>query len=222
MRIALVLALAAVATQTAEARCITTTLEPRVLSNGFGVVVGELSADGAATQPWPPRWTMQVQGKDVTPVIETFAPGLVAYHLPPNDVSSRGVLLAGKKQLVVKQLVKLPVLGAPELKQLVHFTTRTKNPIARQRSTTRVIVRIEGAVPAAAVAIVITDADGKALSFGRVQAGESLVAYWQGGCSTLPDGTEEPALGSMARVFWVDKYGRASQKSEPMKITKQP
>ena len=91
----------------------------------------------------------------------------------------------------------------------------------RKRSS-RTTVTLKGDVPADAVAIVITDAKGTPLSFGRVTPGEALAPYYHGRCSVLPDGTVEPTVGQTVRVFWVDRYGQPSAKSPAIRVVKAP
>ena len=202
----------------ADAKCAMQHLAVQILPDApNGAIVMERSATdegpdaGART-----GWTLRADGKDVAPVIDTLAPGLVVYRLPKGMEAAE--LTDGKTTLAKLTARARTSLPAPKVKSVMH-DEGTANIRKRSERTT---ATIQGAVPADAVAIVITDEKGTPLSFGLVERGEPLEPYFHGRCSVLPNGTVPPVPGSRVRLFWVDKYGQPSAKSSPIKVTKAP
>lgn len=156
--------------------------------------------------------TFTVDGKRGVYDKVVHAPGLIAYRLPAG--AKKGVITGGKKDkaTVTAMDPATPVLGAPKVKTVVHEIR-----MSGRGSSERTTVTIDGDAPADAVAIVITAGDGKALSWGAVAKGEALTPYFRGRCGILPDGTVAPT--GTAKVFWVDKYGRASALSATVNVT---
>ena len=106
-------------------------------------------------------------------------------------------------------------LSAPELKAVV----RTDTP-SRRGTFVRVTATFT-AVPADALAVILYGGDGKpvARSWSRVTAGTVDVSmYASGSCIVQPIGTIESAVGDNIAFAWVDRAGRVSAKSAPIKI----
>lgn len=200
----------------ADAKCAMQHLATQILPDApNGAIVMETSAvDDEPDLGATTSWKLRADGKDVAPVIVKLAPGLVVYRAPTGVASAE--LTDGKATLATITASTAKPLPAPRVKSVIHDAG---TPAQRKRSE-RTIVEISGAVPANAVALVITDAKGTPLSFGRVVAGEALEPYYHGRCGVLPDGTIEPTVGSSVRLFWVDKYGQPSAKSSPIKVAK--
>jgi hypothetical protein len=204
-------------TPDADAKCAQQFLSPMVLSDApNGAIVMLRSSQHRGTREDIVKWTLRVDGKDVAPVIEVLAPGLSVYRLPKGVAA--GELTDGTTTLAkITASATTKPLPAPKLKAVHHAGSDN----GRSRSA-RTTVSIIGDTPADAIAIVITDAKGKALSYGHLTYGAGLDPYYHGRCGVLPNGTVEPTVGQMVRIFWVDKYGQASAKSAPIKVAKKP
>jgi hypothetical protein len=208
----------------ASAKCAPSSLRAAVLTPkdsalaaGGGIVVaaesffddGHIAAGDVAVQK---DWRFR-SGKDrFVPKIDVIAPGLAVYR--PNSTAGSIQLEDGKQTLLVTTRAAKdapPVLGAPAVKQVISRQWRGRKP------STEVVVTLDGAAPATAVAIIAYDAKGKALSFGAVTKDELLV-YSQHRCETLPDGTTEPAAKQRITLAWVDASGRVSPKSKPIVV----
>lgn len=198
----------------ADAKCAMQHLAAEVLPDapaGAIVLVDSAPYDSAKTDDVS-TWKLRVGGKDLAPVIEVIAPGLSVYRLPAG--ATAGELVDGTTTLAKITAQTSKPLPAPKVKAVRH---------AKDERTARTSVALVGDAPADAVAIVITDAKGKPLSWGRVNVyGAGIEPYYHGRCAVLPNGTIEPTIGASVRLFWVDKYGRASAKSAAIKVGKAP
>lgn len=214
-----VLAVALVsAARSADAKCAEQHLVPQVEKDApNGAIVMTSSAPWDADRVDASAWKVRANGTEVAPVIVTLAPGLVVYRLPAGTTT--GELVDGKTTLATLGVLstKVAKLPAPAVKAVQHWNNNDK------RRSTKTTVTLVGEPPADAVAIVIADAKGKAMSFGKAQAfgrtaGQPLEVFSHSYCSLVPDGTVEPTVGARVTLFWVDKYGQVSAKSAPIKI----
>jgi hypothetical protein len=200
----------------ADAKCamqhLVAQVQPEV-SNGAIVMLISGSYNDPRTDDTS-TWTFRVNDKDVAPVIEKLAPGLSVYRLPKGVTAAE--LTDGKTTLAKVTATTAKPLPAPKVKRVEHSAPEPDE----RRGSSRTTVELVGNAPADAIAIVITDANGKALSFGRLAYGSGIQPYYHGRCGVLPNDTVEPAVGQTVRVFWVDKYGQASAKSAAIKIAK--
>jgi hypothetical protein len=198
----------------ADAKCAMQHLAADVLPdapNGAIVMINSTNYDNPDDEDVS-TWKLRVDGKNVAPVIEVLAPGLSVYRLPTG--ATAGELVDGKTTLAKITAQTSKPLPAPKVKSVKHD---------KDERSARTSVALTGDAPADAVAIVITDAKGTALSWGRVNVyGAGIEPYEHGRCGMLPNGTVEPTVGSSVRLFWVDKYGRASAKSAAIKVAKAP
>jgi len=233
MRLPTVLALTALALAptSADAKCAMDHLQPIVLTkevavpaDGGGIVVGTMSVSydetdtGEALQK---TWGF-LTGRDIMqPVLTVLAPGLVVYGVQPT-VRTTGELTDEKGAVVAKLAqtqTKVARLAAPKIKAVVHYDDGP-NPMRRKVSTK---VKLDGAAPADAVAMVLMDRKRTARSWGTVTAGATDVeVYYQYRCKVLPNGTLASKVGDKVIVAWVDKYGRlsATTKVFTIKVTK--
>lgn len=214
--LALTLTLGALA-PAADAKCAMQHLAAGVhpdTSNGAIVMMTSTSYDDPGTDDVS-AWKLRDGGKDIAPVIEVLAPGLSVYRLP-KGVSTAELTDGTKALATITATAGAKPLRAPKVTSVKH----SKASDAMRKRSSRTTVTIAGDVPAGAIAIVITDAKGTPMSFGRITQGGGLDPYYHGRCGVLPDGTVEPLVGKTVRLFWVDKYGQASAKSAPIKVAK--
>lgn len=215
MKIAIAVAAILALSTRADAKCAMQHLVAQVQpeqSNGAIVMTISGNYDDKRTDDTS-TWTFRVAGKTVAPVIEVLAPGLSVYRLPKGV--SEGELTDGKTTLAKVTTKTAKPLPAPKVKSVKHSV-----PEPGERGSSRTTVAITGDPPADAIAIVITDAKGTPLSYGRLAYGAGLDPYYHGRCGVLPNGTIEPQIGTSVRIFWVDKYGQASAKSAPINVVK--
>jgi hypothetical protein len=203
-------------TPDADAKCAMQHLVAQVQpETSNGAIVMTISASyGDPRNDDTSTWKLHADGKDVAPVIDVLAPGLSVYRLPKGV--TEGELIDGTKTLVKISATTAKPLPAPKVKRVKHSEPEP----GERKGSSRTTVDLVGDVPADAIAIVITDAKGKAMSFGRLAYGAGLDPYYHGRCGVLPNGTVEPKVGQSVHVFWVDKYGQASAKSAAIKVVK--
>lgn len=173
-----------------------------------------ISRDGATPATTIDKLTFRVDGKEGTFDKVELAPGLVAYRLPAGATSGEIDGGVGGVAKVGALDPTTATLRAPRLKKLVMETT-----IGGRRTSQVATATLDGDAPSGAIAIVVTDAKGKALTWGNVNAGSpTQIVLSRGGCSALPDGTVVPRDGQSVKVFWVDVNGRASPASNAVKV----
>lgn len=214
----------AASTQPAAAKCARSTLQATVLTQapiapGGGILIAaESSPDQASPEiehgAVQPTWKLKTGGSSSAPKIDELAPGLAVYRLPA--AATKAELLADRRVVAKVTVSRTPVaeLAAPKVKTIVH----ERHAMGR-RVSVRTTVTLDGAAPADAVALVLTDAHGTARSFGRVTPGALTVeVYAHGGCDVLPDGMIESTGSDQVAVFWVDQSGRRSPATRPQPL----
>ncbi len=221
LRFAALLPVLVLASPTADAKCAPQHLAPKVLSEGSiaaggGFVVAEIDgADDArdsisATQP---TWTIATGGAKAAPKIVPLAPGLVVYRVEKAGETS---LLDGTKVLATATAGapagRAP--SAPKVKGIRHEKTLGRRASAFTRVT------LAEPPPDGALALVLTDANGKARSFGLVDPDDPSVitVYAHGRCGVVPNNTVESSAGQRVKLFWVDHSGRTSPASKLVTI----
>jgi hypothetical protein len=193
-----------------EAKCAMMGLAPAVLATSSVVVVGyeDVQNDrlGAGDVAVRTDWKFRDGGQLVTPVIESLAPGLAVYRLPAAATGTVTLEDAAKKSLATLTGVAKPAgHKAPRAKQIKLEQRFGRRPFAR------VQVELDGAAPDRAVALVLADAKGKPLSWGRVTAGATTIRVLDHArCRVLPNGTVNAKLDQRVTLFWVDDTGAKS------------
>ncbi|MFN0248825.1 MAG: hypothetical protein ACKV2T_18190 [Kofleriaceae bacterium] len=217
MSIAAALVVVSASSPDADAKCARQFLSPMVLPDApNGAIVMLRSSSQQGSREDIVKWTLRVDGKDVAPVIDVLAPGLSVYRLPKSVAAAE--LTDGTSTLAkLTASATAKPLPAPKVTAVRHASSR-----GPRGGSSRTTVSITGDAPADAIAIVITDAKGKPLSYGHLTSGAGLDPYYRGRCGLVPNGTVEPMVGQSVRIFWVDKYGQASATSAPIKVTKKP
>jgi hypothetical protein len=224
MHRAAVLALLCALAPSADAKCAMWGLSPSVLTpvkdslyaDGFLVFAqntehGALDPGDVADQP---KWRVRYGTKVVEPKRETFAPGLVLYQLAGGPVAE---LLDDKQKVVSKIQVnkdkRAMAFAPPKVKRITHDSHQGRKP------SVDVIAELEGVVPSDIVAIVIVDAKGKALSWGRPEAGKTSVGvHRERRCQAMANGTVSPRPGDKVTLFYVSEGGQKSPASNPIVI----
>lgn len=204
--------------RSADAKCAMQHLSAEVLPDAPGgaiVMLTSSSYDDPGTDDTS-AWKLRVAGQTIAPVIDVLAPGLSVYRVPKGLTEAE--LTDGTSTLAKIGARTGKPLPAPVVTSVTH-----SSPDGGRYRSSRTTAEIRGDVPADAIAVVITDAKGTALSWGRVNVpGAAVTPYFHGRCGVLPNGTVGPKVGSRVRLFWVDKYGRASAKSAAIKVAKAP
>ena len=210
---------------TARAKCKIMGLTPSVLTptraaiaKDGGILVGALdSDDGELAEGDAARqdgWRIRVGSQATTPTIVLLAPGLAIYKLPPD--AKAGVLLDHKRTVVGEVTIAATPpapLPAPKIKK-ASYTARTG-----RRPYARLDIELDK-VPAGAIAIVVTDATGKARSWGQIEAGKTTVrGFDRERCQVLANGTVESKPGDSIKVVFVDAGGRKSPPSNAASVT---
>lgn len=206
----------------ADAKCRMMGLAPEVIAvpqtplDG-GIVVGFTDAEDIRPEAGDiavqPSWRFVIDGKSVTPTIVTLAPGLALYKFPAGasgDISLvDGKRLVAKARTTTQALRKLP---APKAKAI-----RLEQRLGR-RPFANVTVELDGDAPVQAIALVLADAKGTPLSWGRVTERGKVEVLRSRRCHVLPNGTQTPTPNQKVTLFWVDAAGTRSPASAPIAI----
>lgn len=209
---------------TADAKCAFWGLTPKVLAGAGdapiakdgGILVAALPSQeggldkGDAAQP---PWKFRGRGGLVAATVEAIAPGLAVFRPGAGgtlDLEDDKHALVGKAHVDAAAPAKL---AAPKVKTVTYAGERDG-----RRPWGQLTVELDGAIPAGAVAIVAADASGKARSWGRITAGQPLLAFETRRCRALPNGTVESSPGDKVTLFWVDASGRKSDLSKPIVV----
>ncbi len=221
VRFASLFAVLVLASAPVDAKCAMSHLRPKVVSAqaivaGGGILVAteqvpySVKDEGDATQP---TWRLVVNGSKTAPTLDTLAPGLVVYRVTTAGDAS---LVDGANVIakVTASKSNPATLAAPKVKSI-----RADKTLGRRASSyTR--VTLDGAPPAGAVALVLTDAKGTARSFGLVGGiGPEVTVYEHSRCGVVPNDTVESSIGDKVKVFWVDQSGRVSPASKTTTVT---
>jgi hypothetical protein len=224
MHRALAVALICAVAPPAEAKCAMWGLSPSVLTpakdglyaNGFVVAAintesGRLDPGDAANQP---GWRIRTGSVIENPTRVTLAPGLVLYQLSGGPTVE---LLDDKQKVVGKIHVtkdkRAMAFAAPKVKRITHDARQGRKP------SMDVIAELDGPLPADVLAVVIVDAKGKAMSWGRAEVGKSTVnVHEERRCQAMPNGTVAPKPGDKVTLFFVGEGGQKSASSSPIVI----
>ena len=219
---AVLAALLATVPQVAEAKCLRIEQRPTlriknasVPLDGALVVADEGLADGDnAPILKPADWKLAAGGKTIDPVKEAVAPGLSLVRLPPKVGTAK--VMQGKKvvgSLTLTQQVPAKLV-APAVTGLV-FTSRPGRLAFESLE-----IKLATPVPAGTIAVVIADKTGTGRSFELVKAGaKTAYGFTRGRCESHPEGTVLSMPGDEVVVFYVDKHGRKSPSTAPIKVT---
>ncbi len=196
-------------------------LSPRDLDvpRDGGVVVGSTSigigGEGGAPDAMNPSWRFHDDvGGEHAPMLVPLAPGLVSYR-PPEAAVGRLRLASGGVELhSVRQVTTAAELLQPPSVRRV-----------RARGATTVTVDLTKGAPADAVAVVVIAVTKQGYvprSWAPVSASEkSIVAYQAPGrCEPAIPGAKAAKVGEKVVIAWVDKVGRLSKLSAPLKVAK--
>lgn len=232
----LIAAIAAMApARSAAADCAPASLAHQVLSHGGdelpasgGVLVGWTTSNdwkqGAARvdPAGHADWRFLVGKRKVRPRLEQLAPGLAVYR-PARVTGSKPqkmILIDGKggKLLTLKAGSKKRAFraDAPAVKSI----TMTRQ-LQRRGEHVEALAELDGAVPAEAVALIVYDDAGAAISWVNVRGATatSLLVYTSpGGCGVNPPGMTAPAAGTSVTLAWVDTFGRVSKRSAAVSV----
>jgi len=210
----------------AEAKCARWGLKADVLTPtgaaiaaDGGILVGAVEASDAALDSGDtasqPGWRLRIGSAVATPTQVPLAPGLVLYRLPAN--ATEGRLIDDHRATVGTVTVgpKTATLGAPKLKRI------GRDARGGRRPSSRITVELAAPAPIGAVILVLADAKGKPRSWGKLTAtGEiKILAFDQGRCRVLPNGTVESKPGERVTAFFVDASGRKSPLSAAVAVT---
>lgn len=217
--------LVALAPSSADAKCAFWGLIPSVITpqkdslyaSGF-VVAGINSQDGK-TDPGEvadrPKWRIRTGTRIDNPKRVQLAPGLVLYEIaggPTVELLDDNQKVIGK--ITVSKDKRATAFAAPKVKRITHDARRDG-----RRPSVDVIAELDGPAPADALAIVVVDAQGKALSWGRVEAGKTKVTvHDERRCMARPNGTVSPKPGDKVTLFYVSEGGEKSKASAPIVI----
>lgn len=204
---------------TSDAKCAMYGLAPSVLSTSGVVVVGyqdepsgRLEEGDVAMQT---GWRFRDGGRVVTPKLDALAPGLAVYRLPANPTGT--VTLEDDRQ---KTIVTLGATTKPAGHKAPRANKIGLEQAFGRRPYARVTVELDGKAPDRAVALVLADAKGNPMSWGRVTAGaSSVVVHSAGRCRALPNGTQAPSVNQKVTLFWVDDAGAKSPLSKASSVS---
>lgn len=184
---------------------------------GGGIVIAYATGHEYETEPQK-TWTFRDGGK---PTFKNIAPGLDVLVIDKPDA-----LRDGKGNLLVD--VTAPddtqrdkPLGAPVVARI--DLTESGDRMLGEYWQEHLFAKVK--VPATAVALVVFDADGKvARTWGQVTPGTKgvveAVLYSGGSCGWTPKGMYGASDGDRLRLAWLDRSGRLSKLSKPIRVRK--
>lgn len=216
--------LVAFAPSSVDAKCAFWGLVPNVLTprkdslyaSGFVVAAtnsqdGKLDPGEIANQP---KWRIRTGTRIDNPKRVSLAPGLVLYEIaggPTVELLDDNQKVIGK--ITVSKDKRAAPFAAPKVKRITHDAPQGR------RSYVEVIAELDGAPPADAIAVVVVDTKGKALSWGRIEAGKTTqTVHGQRRCMPLANGTVSPKSGDTVTLFYVSEGGQKSPASAPTVI----
>ena len=197
----------------ADAKCAMWGLAPSVIATTSVVVVGYVDREASRLDSGDVAvrtdWKFRDGGQLVTPKIESLAPGLAVYRLPASATTTVTLEDATKKPLATLGSVAKPAGHKAPRAKLIKLEHRLgRRPFASVK------VELDGAAPERAVALVLADAKGKPMSWGRVTAGATTIEVLDSArCRALPNGTVNAKLDQRVTLFWVDDTGVKSPAS---------
>ncbi len=194
--------------------------EAQLTADG-GLIVIEMPRawdGGKKSDPDPLKWQVRAGGKLSKPELIAIAPGMwlvkppagaTAYAIEDDKRKSKG-----RGRIVAKGPTPLP---PPAIGMVTSGETTSKHV------TRFVRVDLTSKAPKGAVAIVLVNAKGDAMSWGLTWDGaETAMVYsTQGGCvQQFPNGTQIAQPGDKVAAFWIDSAGRRSPSSQPIIVAK--
>lgn len=205
---------------------------PRVPMAGPLSATPSLSPDGAVIAAWSPtgerglhdlaKWQLRLRGKRVKTTVTTLGPGLIA--LTPSRRGRGLALVDGRGKAVAPVTVdanRAAPLAAPTATAL--FARTYYSP----RQAPRDAILADLAVPADAVIALLYDASAPAtdpaISWTRVAPGVQATLYAAPGrCEEKPSGMRGVPVGGEVQLAWLDRFGRVSPRSAPIKVAPDP
>jgi hypothetical protein len=200
----------------AEIACFSGPMQPMPF-NGSGVA-GSGGVIIGSGEPMP-DWRFRAGNRLVRGEVTMVAPGLAVFHPPPMvpGVELHLESLDGTLHVsAARALTAEPLPEPPVVESVVHTVNN-----ARVFVTARFA---RGAPAHAAVAVIERVANGKTtpLAWSGLSPGTASVVLWHtpSYCDqTIPQAIE-PKPGETVVVRWVDDYGRLSEASKPITISK--
>lgn len=194
-----------------------------VIEDGGGVMVHAALGDAQGNERLPDvthqtAWRFRDGTKLVAPTIETIAPGLSVYRLPPAGAK---LVLETDKHAEITHVKRSADRGAALLPAPMPTSIEWERRTSFRSSTDLVTVHLIAPAPAHASAMIIYGPDKVARSWGVVTHGnKEVVAYASGGrCSMAIPGNAPSNLGDRVTVAWVDASGRVSAASRDLEVT---
>lgn len=169
---------------------------------------------------------LRVRGKVVAADPRTLAPGLVVYELPAGAAS--GELVLGKRVVGKLRAVKgaHTALAAPAATAITVLTSpvSAKPEPSRGGTHEQTTVILDKPAPAGAVALIMFDEQGTAVTFASVSPGVTgaLPIYEAYRCETHPPGHSGLHAGAKATLAWVDRAGMVGARSAPIALAGVP
>jgi hypothetical protein len=187
-----------------------------------GVLVGMLADMGndvnSPTALDRTRWKFVDGATSTAPVVRTIAPGLAVFEPPPGS-NPLTLTVENNRKLTFKRGAAKPALGAPTVTGIVNDVS-PGGP--RQSPTTTITVKLTGARPDSAVAMIVFDGTTPvtwATAFNyQGPTGQLQVFRTAGRCETQIPGSSAPASGTKVTVAWVDAAGRIGAKSKVVTV----
>jgi len=207
----------------ADAKCMQLELRPTLLTTkvqvtpaGGGIVVGTQGAgrdDKTESAADVSKWKIRGGKKLETPVVTTLAPGLVLYSTP----GSGDLVNARSKRLgtLTRTKAALPELEAPKAVTIKHSGSEV-----RRWQEEDTLVELTGTVPDGAIAMILYDAKGTALTWNIANPGAVAVRVYSFGHCDVANGTRAPSIGDQVTLAWVDRNGRLSPMTKPIAVVK--
>ncbi len=222
-RFLLIAAALAIAPKAAAGDCASMPLEANVVTKAGaeipsdgGIVVATTWTNGprAGKNEDPVHSGWRLRGKKLmAPKIEVLAPGLAVYRVAFDGQAAAE--LEDDDHKVVASVTASKAKGAipgPKAKSLVFAATMSRHSSQIATAT------LSADPPAGAMAIVIVNAKGQAISWSSVAAGRVQTPYAHNDCAMLPNGSSAPVVGETVTMFWVMEDGRRSEPSKPIKV----
>lgn len=206
-------------------KCMQLELRPQVLTasveitgDGGGIIVATTGTgvdDKGEVLAEQKNWKLRAGKTLADPTsITTLAPGLVLYS-PPASAKGNGDLVTRKGKVLARWKrtnAKHAALDAPVIKAIKHTAD-----IGKWMSEDT-LVELDGKVPATAIAMILVDSKGTALTWGVANPGVPAVRVYSHGHCDVANGTLAPTVGDSVTLAWVDRQGRVSPASKPSAV----
>lgn len=200
---------------------------------GGGVLVGYARLGGLGlgddygTDPTKHAdWRFVVKKKKLRPTLTQLAPGLAVYTSKKLTSGAKLTLADGHGQ-------KLGAFKmARKTKKKAGFTAAAPSgkielssySSPRSGTSWSAMVTFDAAIPADAVAVVVYDTAGNALTWGNVKnaTGRSVNVFSSPGrCAVNPPDMQAPSAQQHVQLAWVDEFGRLSPRSAELVVIDQ-